>query len=236
MEQTDQRIDSEITVSITSLEGRKIDRTQFEKVLKVIYKNCVGVKDDHDNFDVEIQLDAIVDTIKLEAEQGNHKAQMVLGLLHFPEYPDESFYWLQRSVNSLNVDVPDSNTTKLCNDILSEWKVSILDIKLYLGMFNALGIGTQMNRIQAAQLFKEIAHNGHPEGQYKYDLALFNGDGVPVDRKEAMRWIRLAAKGGHQHAIDHLAKWEELYEFHQLRCEMVKARFELENIAKNNPD
>lgn len=46
MEQTDQRIDSEITVSITSLEGRKIDRTQFEKVLKVIYKNCVGVKDD----------------------------------------------------------------------------------------------------------------------------------------------------------------------------------------------
>ena len=50
-----------------------------------------------------------------------------------------------------------------------------------------------------------LAQNGDVDAQYAYGVALLNGDGVEEDRMEALKWLDLAAKGGHTAARQMLA-------------------------------
>jgi cell division septation protein DedD len=49
---------------------------------------------------------------------------------------------------------------------------------------------------KAAKLWHEAAEAGHPVAQYNIGLAFFNGDGVGMDRRQAVDWFRSAGDAG----------------------------------------
>ncbi|CAG8459165.1 2848_t:CDS:2 [Gigaspora margarita] len=59
----------------------------------------------------------------------------------------------------------------------------------------------QANLQHAAILFKEAADHGKVEAQLRYGFCLWQGDGVPVNWDEAMRYIKLAADNGNPTAM-----------------------------------
>ena len=48
--------------------------------------------------------------------------------------------------------------------------------------------------------FSELAEQGDARAQYNLGVMYANGDGVPQDQAEAVRWYRLAAEQGHASA------------------------------------
>jgi len=50
-------------------------------------------------------------------------------------------------------------------------------------------------------MLRSLAEQGHAEAQYNLGVMYDYGEGVPEDDAEAMKWFRLAAEQGHQHAI-----------------------------------
>ena len=50
-----------------------------------------------------------------------------------------------------------------------------------------------------------LAENGDTNAQFAFGMALLEGDGVPEDRMEALKWLDRAAKGGHTSANQMLA-------------------------------
>lgn len=63
---------------------------------------------------------------------------------------------------------------------------------------------------------KEKSEKGDVDAQFRLGSIYFNGDGVPENRKEAVKWLRKAAEQGHsfaQYALGHLyAKGESVPE------------------------
>lgn len=46
-----------------------------------------------------------------------------------------------------------------------------------------------------------VANTGNKNAQYHMAAVYGNGDGVPMDLEEAVKWCRLAAEQGHTEAI-----------------------------------
>jgi len=57
---------------------------------------------------------------------------------------------------------------------------------------------------QALKDCSPLAKDGNPEAQYYLGLMYYNGQGVPQDYKEAVRWYRLAAEQGNAPAQNDL--------------------------------
>jgi TPR repeat protein len=53
------------------------------------------------------------------------------------------------------------------------------------------------SQTKAAQLFREAAEAGDPEGQFQYALCLRDGRGVSRDLAEAHKWLEKAVNAGH---------------------------------------
>jgi len=62
------------------------------------------------------------------------------------------------------------------------------------------------NQVKAAELFREAAEAGHPEGQFEYGLCLRDGKGVQQNLQEAKEWFRKAAVAGHTEAAHVLSQ------------------------------
>jgi TPR repeat protein len=52
----------------------------------------------------------------------------------------------------------------------------------------------------------EAAEHGDPRAQFELGRAHFRGEGAPLDRLEAERWLKRAAQGGHAVARIYLAE------------------------------
>ncbi|CAG8454528.1 4470_t:CDS:2 [Scutellospora calospora] len=76
--------------------------------------------------------------------------------------------------------------------------------KFYEEVVDEFADGTD-NYVQAAmKLYKQSADSGYPEAQLKYGFGLYNGTGVNNDKKEAIRYFRLAAKNNNITAMYNL--------------------------------
>ena len=62
---------------------------------------------------------------------------------------------------------------------------------------------------EAVKCFRKAAEFGLPDAQYSLGACYSNGQGVKQNYKEALRWIRLAAKQGHDIARKTLVKHEQ---------------------------
>lgn len=60
----------------------------------------------------------------------------------------------------------------------------------------------------AASRLQPLADAGNPEAQYELGVLYGNGDGVPQDLAQSLKWLRLAAKGGHAKAREGVAFME----------------------------
>jgi TPR repeat protein len=58
------------------------------------------------------------------------------------------------------------------------------------------GEGVSQILIKAADMFKRLAAQGHPGGQWEYGYCLYKGLGVPEDKTEAFSYFKLSADQG----------------------------------------
>ena len=62
---------------------------------------------------------------------------------------------------------------------------------------------------EAARWMGYAAEEGNAYAQYNYGMCCLYGEGVPKDRKMAVHYLRLAAAGGYQEAVEALEELEK---------------------------
>ncbi|MBN3563022.1 SEL1-like repeat protein [Aliamphritea spongicola] len=70
----------------------------------------------------------------------------------------------------------------------------------YLGIAYEYGRGVEQNLPQAVGYYRQAAAENMPESQFKLGQMLLKGSGVKQDLNLGERWLRLAARAGHQDA------------------------------------
>ncbi|CAG8448399.1 9059_t:CDS:2 [Dentiscutata erythropus] len=90
----------------------------------------------------------------------------------------------------------------LQHDILTAFK--IFKRKFYEEVVDEFAEGTDNYQLVAMKLYKQSADAGYPEAQLRYGFGLYNGNGINQDKKEAMRYFRLAAKNDNPIAMYNL--------------------------------
>ena len=60
---------------------------------------------------------------------------------------------------------------------------------------------TDEEKVLAIEAMRMVANRGNEEAQYHMAAVYGNGDGVPMDLEEAVKWCRLAAEQGHREAM-----------------------------------
>ncbi len=79
----------------------------------------------------------------------------------------------------------------------------------HLGMCNANGYGTPVDKAAAAAWYRKSAERGDEDAMYELAKRLETGDGVPIDMDEALNWYREAAGRGQKAAVERLQDLEE---------------------------
>ena len=121
------------------------------------------------------------------AEQGNAKAQYLLGLMYIegqgvPQNYDEAVKWLR-----LAADQGDANG------------------QANLGVMYEKGRGVPQDYGEAVKWLRLAAEQGHAKAQSNLGVMYEKGRGVPQDYGEAVKWLRLAAEQGNALAQTALA-------------------------------
>ncbi|RIB30986.1 hypothetical protein C2G38_1508 [Gigaspora rosea] len=102
---------------------------------------------------------------------------------------------------------PDGNKQKAWESFKYYAKLGDIMAKYWVGYYLYHSIlpehkeNRQENFQHAAILFKEAADHGIVEAQLRYGFCLRQGDGVPVNRDEAMRYFKLVADNGNPTAM-----------------------------------
>ncbi|KAF0555790.1 kinase-like protein [Gigaspora margarita] len=102
---------------------------------------------------------------------------------------------------------PDGNKQKAWESFKSHAELGDIIAKYWVGYYLYHSIlpehkaNRQANLQHAAILFKEAADHGKVEAQLRYGFCLWQGDGVPVNWDEAMRYLKLAADNGNPTAM-----------------------------------
>lgn len=60
---------------------------------------------------------------------------------------------------------------------------------------------TKFEKAKAIEVMRIVANTGDKNAQYHMAAVYGNGDGVPMDLEEAVKWCRLAAEQGHSEAM-----------------------------------
>lgn len=76
----------------------------------------------------------------------------------------------------------------------------------YLGTAKALGLGTAVNEVEAADLLKRSAEAGSPVGQFAYGVLLRKGQGVAQNASASASWMERSASAGYPRGM---AAWGE---------------------------
>ena len=68
------------------------------------------------------------------------------------------------------------------------------------------GIGVEIDKEEAARLFKQAADDGNAQASFNYAQMHDAGDGVPVDHEEAAKYYKIAADQGNKDGMLHIGK------------------------------
>ncbi|KAF0457465.1 kinase-like protein [Gigaspora margarita] len=102
---------------------------------------------------------------------------------------------------------PDGNKQKAWESFKYYAELDDISAKYWVGYYLYHSIlpehkeNRQENLQHAAILFKEAADHGKVEAQLRYGFFLWQGDGVPVNCDEAMKYLKLAADNGNPTAM-----------------------------------
>ena len=114
------------------------------------------------------------------AEQGNAKAQLMLGVIYHRGRRDfkTAAQWYRRAAEQGNAKAQEE-----------------------LGGLYRFGIGVPKDSKAAAQWIRRAAEQGYADAQFRLGFMYYYGEGVPQDMKAAGQWYRRAAKQGHADAL-----------------------------------
>jgi TPR repeat protein len=127
-----------------------------------------------------------IDQLQKDAEQGNVKAQYVLGCCYngdrgFPKDPARAAKWWGMAAANGNADA------QFC-----------------LGLSCFLGQGVSKNAAEAVQWWKKAADQDHADAQYFLGLCYHTGIGVPKSTPQAVYWLQRSAGHGNGAAVGKL--------------------------------
>ena len=77
-----------------------------------------------------------------------------------------------------------------------------------LGYCYSEGVGTDVNKEKAFELYQKAANLGNDVAQYNLALVYENGDGIVQDIDQAIYWYRKSAEQGYQSARNKLEKFK----------------------------
>lgn len=120
--------------------------------------------------------------LKHDAEQGNPKAQYILGCCYngdhgFTRDPAEAAIWWRKAAAN-----------------------GVANAQFCLGLSFFAGEGVPKNMAEAARWWKMAAEQGHPDAQYFLGLCYSAGLGAPKSTAQAIFWLQKAASHGIQAA------------------------------------
>jgi TPR repeat protein len=120
--------------------------------------------------------------LKHDAEQGNPKAQYILGCCYngdhgFTRDPAEAAIWWRKAAAN-----------------------GVANAQFCLGLSFFAGEGVPKNMAEAAKWWKMAAEQGHPDAQYFLGLCYSAGLGAPKSTAQAIFWLQKAASHGIQAA------------------------------------
>ena len=75
-----------------------------------------------------------------------------------------------------------------------------------IGCFYLEGIDVDLCEKTASQWFEKAAHKGHPQAQYNWGLALYDGWAVQTDKEQGLIWLNKSAQSGCNEAKSIIAR------------------------------
>lgn len=162
-----------------------------------------------------------LETIVMQAEQGNAAAQYQLGLRYqsgdgVPPLASEAIEWLNRAAQQghagaqldLGLAYLDYGNETDQPDLkqASHWLTRAAEqgeaeAQYLLGTLYSKGHGVIQDYMQAAQWFEKAADAGHADAMYHLGMMYATGEGVAKDRVQAYVWFNLAAAAGDHSAV-----------------------------------
>lgn len=165
------------------------------------------------------------------AEQGDAKAQFMLGELHNnrDEYHDSkmAFRWYTKAAEQgyaeaqdrlanfystiySELGIQDSDGINNSDKIATEWYLKAAEqgnmhAQFRLGRAYEEGRGAQKDLSQAAKWYRKAAEQGDEHTQWMLAVMYAHGNGVPQDYKQAAEWFRKSAEQGRVEAQSGLA-------------------------------
>jgi len=126
--------------------------------------------------------------LRKDAEQGNEKAQYLLGCCYngdygFPKDPAEASKWWRKAAAKGDADA------QYC-----------------LGLSYYLGLGLPKNATEAAKWWRKAGDQDNADAQYFLGLSYCAGLGVPKNTALAIYWLHRSANLGNQAALNILRK------------------------------
>ena len=127
---------------------------------------------------------ARLEQVKARAEQGDLKAQVMLGFMY-----------------SYGIVVDDEKKVLKNKTEALRWyrlaaKQGHVEAQFNLGLMYEKGEGMPEDHAKAVSWFRQAAEQGYADAQSKLGSMYYDGKGVPKDYAEAMRWYRQAAEQG----------------------------------------
>lgn len=133
--------------------------------LGVMYENGEGVPQD---------LKEAAQWYQMAAEQGNAKAQIIIGFRYANDKNfKEAVIWYRQAAEFGNASV-----------------------QYVLGVKHDNGLGVSQNYIEAFKWYRMAAEQGDAKAQSNLGVLYHNGLGIPQNHIEAVKWYRMAAEQG----------------------------------------
>ena len=179
--------------------------------------------------------------VQKAAEQGDAKAQFLLGLWYFSGQGGLRDYAKAAEWFSKAAEQGDANAqSKLGLQYFTgqgvpedkakaaEWfskaaKQGDARAQFYMGFSYESGQGVSEDNMKAAEWYGKAAEQGDADAQYELGLLYSNGQGVPKDSLKAEKLLRKAAEQGNEKAKDYLAKVKKSEEEKKAREEKAAA-------------
>jgi len=161
-----------------------------------------------------------LDEVRLEAEQGKVKSQLILGYLYFEgkggvsQNKKEAAKWIGKAAEqgdaeaqfllgvmySGGMGVPQDyrEAEKWTRKAAGQGNSSAQN---YLGEFYHSGKGAvQKDYKESAKWFRAAAEQGNASAQFNLSRQYCLGEGMPIDLEEAYSWLILANANGHKNS------------------------------------
>jgi TPR repeat protein len=156
------------------------------------------------------------------AEQGSSKAQFFLGFMYdfgfgVEQEDSEAMKWYRLAAEQGNsraqffVGLMYANGQGVSKDNQEAMKWYRLAAEQGYDEVNIINLAKK-NVPEALKILTTDAENGVAEAQYSLGAMYANGEGVPQDDQEAMKWYRLAAEQGHSEAKINIKVKANIYE------------------------